>query len=169
MAITFDSRVRLRGVNPFILVTKAQVRLLRRGWRRTLPVTVRLNGRATPAWRTNLMPVGDGRFFLYLHGAMRKTGRTSVGDRVRIALRFDPLYRGGPQQPAPSWFTRALRANDQVRKGWTELPPSRKKEIIRYIVRLKSDKARARNLARVLPVLSGHPGRYMGRDWSEGS
>jgi hypothetical protein len=39
------------------------------------------------------------------------------------------------------------------------LPPSRKKEILRYLTRLKSPEARARNVRRALAALSGSPER----------
>jgi hypothetical protein len=45
-------------------------------------MTLRFRSRIEPdtPWRTNLMPVGDGHFFLYLHGQVRKASDTSVGD-----------------------------------------------------------------------------------------
>lgn len=169
MTITFTSTIQLRGVNPFILVRRTQARAIRADWRRPLPVVVRINGRTTPDWRVNMMPVGDGSFYLYVHGAMRKATAAAVGDRVRVELRFDPAYRGGPQHPPPAWFTEALRRNPRAAGGWKELPPSRKKEIVRYFARLRSAAPRARNLRRVLHVLAGGRGRFMGRYWAAGS
>lgn len=167
--IAFGSTIQLRGVNPFVLVSRARVRSLRANWRKPLPVVVRLNGRATPVWRTNMMPAGDGSFYLYLHGAMRKTTGTAWGDRIRVELRFDPAYRGGPQQAAPRWFTESLRKNPEAEGGWRALSPSRKKEVVRYFNRLKSAGPRARNLTRVLHVLAGGRGRFLGREWHGGS
>jgi uncharacterized protein YdeI (YjbR/CyaY-like superfamily) len=67
--------------------------------------------------------------------------------------------------PMPSWFRAALAKNQKARKAWVALIPSRKKEILRYVSRLKSLEARFRNLARALQVLSGKGGRFMGRSW----
>ncbi len=169
MTVSFTSVVELRGVNPYIHVSRSRARSIQAGWRKPLPVVVILNGRPGPPWRANLMPVGDGSFYLYLHGAMRNASGASVGDTVRVEVAFDTEYRGGPQHPAPRWFTAALTAHPRAREGWRALPPSRQKEIVRYFVRLRSAEARARNMARALHVLSGGPGRFMGRAWVAGS
>jgi hypothetical protein len=67
------------------------------------------------------------------------------------------------------WFEQALSANPQAMKNWMALSPGRKKEILRYFSRLNSPDARARNLARALHVLSGEAGRFMAREWKNGS
>src|SRR5438445_528849 len=161
--LRFRSIIKIRDViNPYILITPAQAKSIKPGWRKPLPVLVRINGKP---WRINMMPVGDGRFYLYLHGDVRKESGTKVGDRVRVEVGFDARYRNGPQHPVPSWFKAALRKNPQALKNWEALIPSRKKEILRYFARLKSQEARARNLERALHVLSGRKGRFMARAW----
>jgi hypothetical protein len=120
-------------------------------------------------WRINMMPVGNGDFYLYLHGDIRRASHTSVGDRVRAEINFDASYRNGPQHPMPVWFRQGLAANRQAKKNWLALIPSRKKEILRYLSRLSSPAAQARNLARALHVLSGGAGRFMARTWADGS
>jgi uncharacterized protein YdeI (YjbR/CyaY-like superfamily) len=69
----------------------------------------------------------------------------------------------------PTWFKRALAVNPLAKKNWEMLTPSRQKEILRYLARLKSPEARARNLARALGVLSGDASRFMARSWKDGS
>ena len=115
------------------------------------------------------MPAGNGSFYLYLHGEIRKASGAAAGDRVRVEIEFDAAYRCGPQHPMPRWFKEALAANPLAQKNWTALVPSRKKEILRYFSRLKSPEARARNLSRALHVLSGEAGRFMARAWKDGS
>src|SRR6266581_7292832 len=116
-----------------------------------------------------MMPVGDGSFYLYLHGDVRKAAGTKIGDRVRVGVGFDARYRNGSQHLVPSWFKAALQKNPQALKNWEALIPSRKKEILRYFVRLKSPEARERNLERALHVLSGRKGRFMARAWNQGA
>lgn len=169
MTTGFSAIIKIRGVNPFILVSASRAKAIKPGWRKPLPVRVRINGKPGNAWRINMMPVGNGSFYLYLHGEIRKASGTVVGDRVRIEIDFDPGYRNGPQHPMPKWFKQALGGNPQAMKNWTALIPSRKKEILRYFSRLNSADARARNLARALHVLSGEPARFMGRAWKNGS
>lgn len=115
-----------------------------------------------------MMPKGDGSFYLYLHGDVRRASQTKVGDRVAVELAFDAVYRGGPGQRMPEWFRKPLAANKKATAAWRQLSPSRKKEIVRYLARLKSPEARARNIRRALAALSGAPGRYMARSWGAG-
>ncbi len=142
---------------------------IKAGWRRPLPVRVRTNGKPKQPWKINMMPVGDGSFYLYLHGDVRRASGSAVGDRVNAEVAFDEAYRGGPQHAIPSWFRSKLAETPRALKNWRALVPSRQKEVLRYFSRLKSPEARARNIARILPVLSGTPARMMGRAWKDGS
>jgi hypothetical protein len=161
--------IRIRGVNPYILVTKARAALLKPGWRMPLPVLVRIDGKPHRAHRINLMPVGDGSFYLYLNGIIRKAAAKTVGHSVRAELQVDATYRNGPQHPMPSWFRDALKKKPHARANWLTLVPSRKKEVLRYLARLKSQEARDRNLAKVMHALSGAATRFMARDWNRGA
>ncbi len=169
MSVCFDAVIEMQGVNPFVEVSASQANLLKPGWRKALPVVVRIHGPSATAWRTNMMPDGNGNFYLYLHGSVRKASGTKVGDRVRLEVEFDAAYRNGPQHPMPKWFKQELDGNPQAKKNWAALIPSRKKEVLRYFSRLVSEDARIRNLARALHVLSGQDGRFMGREWKNGS
>ncbi len=167
--LRFTSLIKIRDViNPYILVTATQARTIKPGWRKPLPVLVRINGKPAVPWRINMMPAGDGSFYLYLHGDVRRASGTKVGDRVRVEVGFDTRYRNGPQHPVPSWFKAALRKNSKAMKNWEALIPSRRKEILRYFAQLKSTEARERNLERALHVLSGRKGRFMARAWKQG-
>jgi hypothetical protein len=165
----FTAVIKIRGANPFIFVSAVRANVIKPGWRKPLPVLVRINRKPANAWRINMMPVGNGGFYLYLHGDVRKASGTAVGDRVHVEIDFDASYRNGPQHPMPPWFKKALVGNSQVMKNWQALIPSRKKEILRYFSRLKSTDARARNLGKALHVLSGEAGRFMARTWKNGS
>jgi hypothetical protein len=169
MSIQFTALIKVRGINPFILVSARRAQAIKPAWRKPLPVLVRLNGKPARAWHINMMPVGNGSFYLYLHGAIRKASGTAVGDRVEVDIEFDAGYRSGPQQRMPGWFKQALEANPVAKQNWAALIPSRKKEILRYFASLKSPEARARNCARAIDVLSGEPGRFMARSWKKGS
>jgi len=147
MSLCLDAVIEIRGVNPFVGVSSSQANTLKPGWRKPLPVLVRINGDSATAWRTNLMPDGSGNFYLYLHASMRKASGTKVGDRVRVEIEFDAAYRNGPQHPMPKWFRQALDGNPQAKRNWTALIPSRKKEILRYLSKLVSVDARIRNQA----------------------
>jgi hypothetical protein len=169
MKTVFAAVIKIRNSNPYVLVSAARANTIKSGWRKPIPVLVRVNGKPERQWRINMMPVGSGDFFLYLHGDIRRASQTSVGDRVRIEINFDASYKNGPQHSMPMWFRRELAANHRAKKNWLALTPSRKKEILRSFSRLKSPAARARNLAGAMHVLSGAAGRFMGRTWADGS
>ena len=113
-----------------------------------------------------MVPVGNGAFYLYLHGDVRRASMTTVGQRVAVEVAFDGAYRNGRMHRMPEWFRKPL-ARDSQAAAWKRLTPSRKKEILRYLARLKSPEARARNVRRALAALSGGPERYMGRSWQQ--
>jgi len=166
---SFNASVKIRGINPLIEVSASQAAAIKTGWRKPLPVLVRINGKPETAHRINMMPAGDGSFYLYLNNVIRTQAGVSVGDLVSVKIEFDPIYRNGPLQPMPRWFKEALAENPETWRNWTKLIPSRKKEVLRYFAQLKSPEARARNLARALKVLSGETDRFMARTWTKGS
>ena len=161
--------IKIRGINPFISVDARDANALKPDWRKPLPVLLQVNGKPSVPLRTNMMPMGNGSFYLYLNGVARDAAGVSVGDRVRVEITFDSTYRNGPLHSAPAWFTKELKDNPEAKKNWDALIPSRKKEILRYFARLRSPEARFRNLARAVHVLSGRPGRFMARSWKNGS
>jgi hypothetical protein len=146
--------MKIVGVNPYIHVSATRAKQLKAGWRKPMPVLVRVNGqpKAKP-WRINMMPSGKGWFYLYLHGDVRKASKTGVGDRVEIEVAFDETYRGGPA-PMPAWFRSALAKDAQARAGWDSRTPSRQKEILRYLMHIKTPAVRTKNIARAIGVLA---------------
>ena len=164
--LQFRSVIQIQKINPYVLVSARLAARIRKDWRKPLPVRVRVNGKPEKPWRINMMPVGDGTFYLYLHGDVRKASRTKVGDAVTVELEFDDGYKSGPAHPMPSWFRDALEQNRSANQAWTQLIPSRQKEILRYFSWLKSPDAQIRNTRRAIHVLSGGKGRFMGRSWN---
>ena len=162
----FSAVIGIRGINPYVAVDAARASRLKDGWRKPLPVLVRINGQPQRPWRINMMPAGDGSFYLYLHETVRKASGTKVGDRVSVEVSFDDAYRAGPAHSMPRWFNVALKANPAAESAWNALTPSRKKEILRYFASLKSPEAKARNLARAMEALSGRQVRFMARSWN---
>jgi len=165
-ALRFRVRIEITGINPYVLVDARRASRLRKNWRKPMPVLVQVNGKPDAPWRINMMPRGDGSFFLYLAGVVRKASGTAVGDVVTILVRFDGAYKGGPARPMPRWFAGPLARNRRATAGWERLSPSRQKEIIRYFAALKSPAAQARNVKQALHVLAGGKARFMARDWN---
>lgn len=165
--IVFTSTIKKRGINPYVPVSAELATQLKENWRKPLPVLVQVNGKPEPPWCINMMPVGDGSFYLYLSGEVLKASSTQVGSVVEIALQFDANYKPGPADPMPVWFNEALEQNPLAKQRWDELTPSLQKEILRYIARLKSVEAQTRNTQLAINVLSGGKGRFLARSWNE--
>lgn len=167
----FETTIEILGINPYVLVTSEQANALQIGWKKPMPVKVQVNGKPDEPWKINMMPMGakgGGAFYLYLSVEVRTASKTKVGDVVTVDVWFDEEYRDGPGQFMPEWFQTALHADLQAMGAWNKLPPSRQKEVARYLGGLKSDDARQRNLQKVLHVLNGNEDRLMGRDWKDG-
>jgi hypothetical protein len=152
--IRMRSTIQIQGINPFVRVTARHATRLKANWRRPLPVRITVNGVPNPPWRINLMPIGDGGFYLYLHAEVRKASGIQVGDRIEVEMQFDHDYAPGPSPVMPAWFVSALKRNTSAKLAWRRLTPSRQKEIARYLAGLKSEAARERNLQRVLSMLA---------------
>jgi bacteriocin resistance YdeI/OmpD-like protein/uncharacterized protein DUF1905 len=166
--LRFTALMKIHGVNPYVLVSAERASRLKHGWRKPMPVLVRINGKPDAPWAVNMMPIGHGSFRLYLHGNVRKVSDTRVGDRVSVEVRFDNTYRSGPTHPMPGWFRAGLETNPSAKTNWKALIPSRQKEVLRYFSALKSPQARERNLVRALKALSGGTEHFMGRSWKVG-
>ena len=164
----FKAVMEIIGVNPYVTVTAEQAKRLRDNWRKPMPVRIWINGKSGDPWHVNMMPKGDGSFYLYLHGDIRKATGTAVGDEVAVDVEFDEAYQNGPMHPMPAWFQAALDKSPTAQKAWDKLIPSRQKEVLRYFDGLKSPEAKERNLQRAMHVLEGNEDRFMGRMWKEG-
>jgi len=162
--LRFSAVMKIRGINPYVAVSAKRAANLKDGWRKPMPVLVRIGGKPAKPARINMMPAGNGSFFLYLNGNVREASGTKVGDRVNVELAFDAKDRGGPTHPVPAELRAALRAEPRAGATWRSLTPSRKKEILRYFAALRSDEARRRNVAKVVRALSGKA-RFLGQTW----
>jgi hypothetical protein len=162
-AVRFIQRIKIRDINPYLRVSARHAIALKPDWKRPMPVLVTINGRPAPPARVNLMPAGDGTFYLYLNGPIRTASATAVGDRVTASVSFDARYRGGPTHAMPRALRRALGVRPKAKQAWSALTPSRQKEILRYLAGLKSEAARERNVAKVVAMLGKPGGTFLGR------
>ena len=166
-ALTVRRRILLVGVNPYVRLSARTVARIAPGRRGPIPVRVRVNGVPTEPHRVNLMPATSEGFRLYLNGQVRTASGSGVGDVVRVWVTYDSEYRRGPMHPFPPELRRGLRRSPLAARTWASLPPSRKKEVLRYLAHLRSKTALRSNIDRALRVLAGSPERFLGRSWGE--
>lgn len=130
---------------PANVVSRLQVES---GKKQAIPVRFSLKGET---FKANIVRyLGDWR--LYLNGPMLKRTGVAVGDKVSVMLSFDPAVR---RELVPAAFARALAGDRAAKAAFVALPPSRRKEILRYLNSLKQAASRARNIARALRHLKG--------------
>ena len=109
---------------------------------------------------------------ILLGGRHRDAFETQQGavDRSERQLRqlhpFQLVEQGRGCQRAAVRAMTQLQGHPKAKLAWSELIPSRQKEILRYFAGLKSETARARNYAKAMRVLNGAKERFMARDWN---
>ncbi|HXB12820.1 MAG TPA: YdeI/OmpD-associated family protein [Bacteroidia bacterium] len=156
---SYSAKIFIIGVNPYVLVPNAVLKAIfkQAGKEKgAIPIRGRLDGH--PYIQTLVRYSGKWR--LYLNTPMRKAAKKDVGDTIKVEIEFDPVERIISIHPD---FLKALNANKTAKKTFEGLPPSRQKEIVRYIGSLKSEEARDKNISRAIGFLSGK-GRFVGRD-----
>jgi hypothetical protein len=168
MFLEFKALMQITGANPYVLVSAVQASSLRNNWRKPMPVVLQVNNKPDLSWHINMMPVGNGDFYLYLHNHVRKASNTKVGDEITVKIWFDDSYHNGPLHDMPKEFSLALDQHQAAATHWHELTPSRQKEVLRYFAGLKSETALQRNISKAVYVLEGKRERFMGRDWTDG-
>jgi len=102
----------------------------------------------------------SGKWRLYLNTPLRKGAASEVGDTVNINIQFDTDERTTPMHPA---LHSALQKNKKANAVFAQLPPSRQKEIKRYINHLKTEEAIKKNIQRAIDFLLDKE-RFIGRD-----
>lgn len=147
----FSTTIQKVDINPYVRVPASIVRHLQQAAHKDkgpIPVTGTLQGQPFSA---NVVRF-RGLWRLYLNTPMRRAAGVDVGDHATIELRFDPAPRTEPVPPA---FKRALAKNQRAREAFGQLPPSRQKEILRYLNNLKQPATLERNIAKTLRFLQG--------------
>jgi len=145
MTQQFSSTIYKLGINPCVEVPLRVSRAFgRRGY---VPVAGRLHGKPFLA---NLVPTGRGRHRPFINGEMRNQAKVDVGDRITVTLKFDPRPR---EVPVPNDLARALRSHRTARAAWGLLTPSRRKEVLRYLISVKRQQTLDRNIRKVIALL----------------
>ncbi len=155
---TFTAEIFIIGVNPYVTLPAALLQTVMKAAekeRGPIPVRLRINQKAS----TQTLVKYAGEWRLYLNGPMRKAAGKDVGDDVTIAIEYDAAERATPLHPK---LNEALKKNKEAKEKFESLPPSRKKEIARYINNLKSEEAVDRNVERAVEFILGKQG-FIGR------
>jgi hypothetical protein len=156
---SFTAKIYKIGVNPYVLLPSAVLKsIFEQANKNAGPIPVK--GKIDNHLFIQTLVKYNGKWRLYLNGPMRKAAGKDVGDTVSIELSYDPTKR---IIPVHSKLELALKKNKKANAVFVELPPSRQKEIIRYISFLKTEASVDRNVAKAMNFLLGKE-RFIGRD-----
>jgi len=157
--ITFNATIEIIGVNPFVfLPDKVLKAVFKQAGKDKGPVPV--NGTIDGHPFTQTLVRYSGYWRLYINGPMLKASGKKVGDRTTLSIAFDPGERTITMHPK---LNNALIANPIAKAAFDQLPPSRQKEIVRYISFLKTESSVDKNVTRAIAFLLGKE-RFVGRE-----
>jgi hypothetical protein len=155
----FAAEIKIIGVNPYVRVPdKILQNIFRKSGKNkgAIPIKGIVNG--NPYKQRLVRYSGDWR--LYINTSMLAHSPKRIGEIIKLSIDYDPEPRVIAPLPA---FIKALNKNKEAKLVFDSLPPSRKTEITRYLTNLKTEKAREKNLLRVINFLLGKE-RFVGRD-----
>ena len=134
------------GINPCVTVPESVVQsLLQKSGKKSGPIPVIGTLNREP-FKQTIVKYKD-KWVLYLNTEMRETSQVTVGDTITVELIYDPKPR---HVPMPRKLAQALGKNRKAKAAFDRLPPSRRKEILKYLNFLKSDEALTRNIKKVI-------------------
>lgn len=155
---TFKAQIQIIGINPYVLLpAKVLLKVFEQAGKDKSPVPVKGSINQFPFIQTLVKYSGQWR--LYINGPMLAGAKSKLGDVVTVCIVYDDAERSTPMHPK---LQRALKENKAAHDVFKTLPPSRQKEIKRYINNLKSENAVNSNIKKAILFLTGNQ-RFIGR------
>ena len=155
----FKAALKIIGVNPFVFVPdKILKEIFKQSGKNKgyIPIHGLINGK--PYKQTLVKYQGDWR--LYVNTTMLNKSPKRIGEIIEITIEFDPADRKIAPHPK---LVNAFKENEEAKKVFDNLSPSRQKEIVRYISFLKTEESIDRNVKRAINFLKGKE-RFVGRE-----
>ena len=155
----FKARLEIIVGNPFVFVPSEILgNIFEQADRRKGPIPIRgtINNEA---YQQTLVKY-SGQWRLYVNMKMLKDSPRRIGEMITVEIEFDPSDRTIAPHPK---LARALEENEEAKRTFEQLSPSRQKEIVRYISSLKTEKSIEKNETRAINFLTGKE-RFVGRE-----
>lgn len=153
---SFSAEMFIIGVNPYVFLPEQVISKLCKDAGKTkgaIPVKGTINGKDF----IQTLVKYQGAWRLYINGIMRNAAGVDVGDKVEIAIAYDPSSREVPMHPK---FKEALEKNAKAKEAFEKYPPSHQKEINRYLNNMKTDTRLKKNIDRIVRHLRGEDVGY---------
>lgn len=155
----FRAVLQIIGINPCVsLPPGVLARICQAAGKDKSPIRVKGRINEQPFHQNIVRYLGEWR--LYINTTMLAHSPKRIGESLRIEIGFDPEHAPRPEHKD---FEAALQQHPLAKNVFQQLPPSRQKEIVRYIAALKTEKAISQNIVRTIHFLEGN-GRFIGRD-----
>eukprot|EP01133_Synstelium_polycarpum_P011121 gene11121-12956_t len=114
---------------------------------------IRIKGTVNGFYFTkSLVPVKNAPYRLFVNLIMMKGAKTAVGQWADFVIE-QAENTDEADYPAPALMTEQLRAHN-LTKAFESITPSRKKEVLRYLCRLKSEDVLRKHMQRLIAQLS---------------
>jgi len=117
------------------------------GSKARVPVRGTINGFA---FRTSLIPEGDGTHYMAVNKAMQEGAGATAGDTVSVEMDVDRAER---TVDVPEDLERALKKRAAVRAAFASLSYSHKKEYVDWITGAKKAETRAHRIEKAVGML----------------
>jgi hypothetical protein len=146
----FRATIAKHGVNAFVDVP-ARISGAFAGHARAGRITVEgtLNG---APFRATLVPTRGGPHRLFVNGGMRSAAGVGVGDVVSIGVQATAPEAVRPPRDVAGALRRA-----GVLEAFNRLPPSHRRELLRYVADARTPETRARYIRRCIDHVRGTP------------
>jgi hypothetical protein len=157
--LCFNATIEIVGINPYVPLPDevlGEIFIQSQKDKGPIPVKGFING---DPFLQNLMKL-KGVWRLYINTSMLKNSPKRIGEAIEVKIEFDPVERIIEQHPK---LAAALERDKKAKAIFDSLTPSRQKEIVRYISRLRSEESVDRNIAKAINFLLGKE-RFIGRD-----
>jgi hypothetical protein len=118
------------------------------GARGRLAVRGTING---VAYRSSIMPRGDGTHYMMVNQTIRAAAGAAVGDTVKVVMEPDTAER---TVTVPADLEHALSQNATAGKVFAGFPYSHRKELVDWIEQAKKPETRARRIDKCLKMLA---------------
>ncbi|RXF68591.1 YdeI/OmpD-associated family protein [Arcticibacter tournemirensis] len=155
----FKAKLDIIGVNPFVYVPEeilADIFSEAKKSKGQIPVSGTVNGKEY----IQTLVRYSGEWRLYINTAILPNSPKRIGEIIEITIQYDPKDRTIAPHPK---LIEALNKNKEAKEIFESLAPSTRKEIIRYISFLKSERSVVNNVEKAIGFLLGK-NRFVGRD-----
>jgi len=154
----FSATLEIIGINPFVYVPEPVLTaIFHQAGKDKSPIPVHGTVNGQP-YRQGLVRY-RGAWRLYINTSMLAHSPKRIGETITVTIAFDRSDRSLTPHPK---LIAALNDCPLAREKFDSLTPSLRKEIVRYILNLKSEESIDRNVRRAIDFLLGK-GSFVGR------